>query len=187
MRLRLKRPLYSRPSTWILLFCTAPPTERIIDENCGALHPQTVASFVASQPGRFDVGITFDGDADRALFCDAEGQVVNGDVVLLLSAREMLSRGTLAKSTVVATTMSNMGLELALKRSGIHMVRANVGDKYVLEEMQRIGATLGSEQSGHILLSRRRRDHWRWTAHRACASSRSWFAPACRSPASSAT
>ncbi|MGA7292993.1 MAG: phosphoglucosamine mutase, partial [Terriglobales bacterium] len=132
-------------------FLHCAPDGENINENCGALHPQTVASFVASQPGRFDVGITFDGDADRALFCDAEGQVVNGDVVLLLSAREMLSRGTLAKSTVVATTMSNMGLELALKRSGIHMVRANVGDKYVLEEMQRIGATLGGEQSGHIL------------------------------------
>jgi phosphoglucosamine mutase len=77
--------------------------------------------------------------------------VVNGDAVLLLAAREMQSRGVLANDTVVATTMSNMGLELALKRSGIRMLRANVGDKYVLEEMQRIGATLGGEQSGHIL------------------------------------
>jgi phosphoglucosamine mutase len=71
--------------------------------------------------------------------------------VLLLAAREMQSRVALANDTVVATTMSNMGLELALKRSGIHMLRANVGDKYVLEEMQRVGATLGGEQSGHIL------------------------------------
>jgi len=77
--------------------------------------------------------------------------VIDGDGVLLLAAREMQSRGVLAKSTVVATTMSNMGLELALKRSGIQMLRANVGDKYVLEEMQRVGATLGGEQSGHIL------------------------------------
>ncbi len=100
---------------------------------------------------RFDLGVTFDGDADRALFCDANGRVVNGDAVLLLAAREMQSRGALAKSMVVATTMSNMGLELALKRSGIQMLRANVGDKYVLEEMQRVGATLGGEQSGHIL------------------------------------
>ena len=97
------------------------------------------------------MGVTFDGDADRALFCDAQGRVVNGDAVLLLAAREMQSRGTLANATVVATTMSNMGLELALKRSGIQMLRANVGDKYVLEEMQRVGATLGGEQSGHIL------------------------------------
>jgi phosphoglucosamine mutase len=95
--------------------------------------------------------VTFDGDADRALFCDSNGRVVNGDAVLLLAARDMQSRGTLAKDTVVATTMSNMGLELALKRSGIQMLRAGVGDKYVLEEMQRVGATLGGEQSGHIL------------------------------------
>ena len=127
------------------------PDGRNINENCGALHPEMLAWFVADQQGSFDVGVTFDGDADRALFCDAHGRVVNGDAVLLVAAREMQSRGTLAKGTVVATTMSNMGLELALKRSGIQMLRANVGDKYVLEEMQRVGATLGGEQSGHIL------------------------------------
>jgi len=132
------------------------PDGQNINENCGALHPETVARFVAESLGaekqrRFDVGATFDGDADRALFCDAHGRVVNGDAVLLLAARDMQSRGALANATVVATTMSNMGLELALKRSGIRMLRANVGDKYVLEEMQRAGATLGGEQSGHIL------------------------------------
>ena len=132
-------------------FLNSTPDGQNINENCGALHPETVAHFVAGQPGCFDLGITFDGDADRALFCDARGHVVNGDAVLLLAAREMQSRGALANGTVVATTMSNMGLELALKRSGIQMLRANVGDKYVLEEMQRVGATLGGEQSGHIL------------------------------------
>jgi phosphoglucosamine mutase len=132
-------------------FLHASPDGQNINENCGALHPETLARFVAENDGKFDVGVTFDGDADRALFCDAKGRVVNGDAVLLLAAREMQSRGALAKATVVATTMSNMGLELALKRSGIQMLRANVGDKYVLEEMQRIGATLGGEQSGHIL------------------------------------
>jgi phosphoglucosamine mutase len=132
-------------------FLNSAPDGQNINENCGALHPETLAHFVSENPGRFDVGVTFDGDADRALFCDAHGQVVNGDAVLLVAAREMQSRGTLAKETVVATTMSNMGLELALKRSGIQMLRANVGDKYVLEEMQRVGATLGGEQSGHIL------------------------------------
>ena len=76
---------------------------------------------------------------------------MNGDGVLLLAARDMRSRSALAKDTVVATTMSNMGLEIALRRSGIHMLRANVGDKYVLEEMQKTGATLGGEQSGHII------------------------------------
>ncbi len=142
-------------------FLHSAPDGQNINENCGALHPETVARFVyeslaadqmsGGERGHFDVGITFDGDADRALFCDANGRVVNGDAVLLLAAREMQSRGTLANGTVVATTMSNMGLELALKRSGIRMLRANVGDKYVLEEMQRVGATLGGEQSGHIL------------------------------------
>src|SRR6202011_315048 len=122
-----------------------------INEGCGALHPETLAGAVAKSEGKFDLGVTFDGDADRALFCDANGRVVNGDAVLLLAAREMQARGVLANATVVATTMSNMGLELALKRSGIRMLRANVGDKYVLEEMQRVGATLGGEQSGHIL------------------------------------
>ncbi len=132
-------------------FLHSAPDGQNINENCGALHPEVVARFVAQEQGRFDVGVTFDGDADRALFCDAHGRVVNGDAVLLLAARDMQSRGTLANATVVATTMSNMGLELALKRSGIRMLRANVGDKYVLEEMQRVGATLGGEQSGHIL------------------------------------
>jgi phosphoglucosamine mutase len=127
------------------------PDGQNINENCGALHPETVASFVAGKKRHFDVGVTFDGDADRALFCDAQGRVVNGDGILLVAAREMQSRGALRHNTVVATTMSNMGLELALKRSGIQMLRANVGDKYVLEEMQRVGATLGGEQSGHIL------------------------------------
>jgi phosphoglucosamine mutase len=137
------------------------PDGQNINENCGALHPEVVARYVydglaadqvvGGEQGRFDLGITFDGDADRALFSDAGGRVVNGDAVLLLAARDMQSRGVLANATVVATTMSNMGLELALKRSGIDMLRANVGDKYVLEEMQRVGATLGGEQSGHIL------------------------------------
>ena len=129
----------------------ASPDGQNINESCGALHPEVVGRFVAENRGKFDAGVTFDGDADRALFCDAEGRVVNGDAVLLLAARDMAARGALANATVVATTMSNMGLELALKHSGIRMLRANVGDKYVLEEMQRVGATLGGEQSGHIL------------------------------------
>ena len=97
-------------------------------------------------------GVTFDGDADRALFCDADG--TSGERRCGAAARRARHAGPEARSrndTVVATTMSNMGLELALKRSGIQMLRANVGDKYVLEEMQRVGATLGGEQSGHIL------------------------------------
>jgi len=129
------------------------PTGRNINEHCGALHPDVVAKEVVAQ--RASLGITFDGDADRALFADHLGNVVNGDAVLLLAARDLQSRGLLANATVVATTMSNMGLEAALKRSSIAMLRANVGDKYVLEQMLATGASLGGEQSGHIIFNGR--------------------------------
>jgi len=129
------------------------PTGRNINEKCGALHPEVVATEVARL--KADLGVTFDGDADRALFADHRGNVVNGDAVLLLAARDLQARGLLANDTVVATTMSNMGLEAALKRSGIQMYRANVGDKYVLEQMLATGAALGGEQSGHIIFTGR--------------------------------
>jgi phosphoglucosamine mutase len=122
---------------------------RNINERCGALYPETVAAEVKLR--RLDLGICFDGDADRVLFADAHGNVVNGDALLLLAARDLKSRNALKGDLVVATTMSNMGLEAALKLSGIRMLRAPVGDKYVLEEMNKTGATLGGEQSGHIL------------------------------------
>jgi phosphoglucosamine mutase len=128
------------------------PDGRNINENCGALHPEIVAREVISRTA--DLGICFDGDADRALFSDNNGHVVNGDAVMLLLARELQRRGELANDTVVATTMSNMGLEIALRASSIKMLRAPVGDKYVLEEMRKTGAVLGGEQSGHIILSR---------------------------------
>ena len=131
----------------------ASPNGRNINQDCGALYPQVVAAEVIEQ--RASLGITFDGDADRCLLADEHGRVVNGDAVLLLAARDLHSRGLLTNNTVVATTMSNMGLEAALKRSGITMLRAPVGDKYVLEEMQRSGAALGGEQSGHIIFSGR--------------------------------
>jgi phosphoglucosamine mutase len=132
-------------------FTHVTPDGRNINEGCGALHPETLGRAVAESGGKFDLGVTFDGDADRALFCDGAGRVVNGDGVLLLTARELQARGKLSGSTVVATTMSNMGVEIALKKAGIRMLRANVGDKYVLEEMLKTGATLGGEQSGHII------------------------------------
>ena len=127
----------------------ASPNGRNINQNCGALHPDVVAAEVKRHAAV--MGFTFDGDADRALFADEFGRVINGDAVMLACARDMQARGELAGATVVATTMSNMGFEAALGRSGIRMLRANVGDKYVLEEMRRSGATLGGEQSGHIL------------------------------------
>jgi phosphoglucosamine mutase len=132
-------------------FIHVSPDGKNINEGCGALHPETLGKMVAESPGSFDLGVTFDGDADRALFCDASGRVVNGDGVLLAAARDLHAQGKLKSDTVVSTTMSNMGLEIALKNSGIRMLRANVGDKYVLEEMLKTGATLGGEQSGHII------------------------------------
>jgi phosphoglucosamine mutase len=132
-------------------FLHANPDGRNINANCGALYPQTIANAMREAGGSFDLGITFDGDADRALFSDERGYVVNGDGILLVTGRDLQSRGALPGSTVVATTMSNMGLEIAFRDSAIRMLRANVGDKYVLEEMLKTGAVLGGEQSGHII------------------------------------
>ena len=136
-----------------VLITHAAPDGRNINEKCGALHPEVVAAEVTRNGA--NLGITFDGDADRALFADEHGRVVNGDAVLLLAARDLQARGLLTNNTVVATTMSNMGLEAALKRSGIAMLRAPVGDKYVLEQMLATGAALGGEQSGHIIFAGR--------------------------------
>lgn len=127
----------------------AAPDGRNINDSCGALHPEIVAREVKERGAQ--LGVTVDGDADRALFADGQGRVVNGDAVLLLAGRFLKQQGRLAGDTVVATTMSNMGLEAALGRDGIRMLRAPVGDKYVLEMMQAHGAALGGEQSGHIL------------------------------------
>ncbi len=127
----------------------AAPNGRNINDHCGALHPEIVAAETLKRSA--DLGITFDGDADRALFADARGKVVNGDGVLLLAARDMQRRDKLNGHKVVATTMSNMGLETALREDGVTMLRAPVGDKYVLEWMRKHHASLGGEQSGHIL------------------------------------
>jgi phosphoglucosamine mutase len=125
------------------------PDGRNINDHCGALYPKTVAA-EAVQRGA-ELGITFDGDADRCLVSGAANNVINGDAILLVAARDLQARGLLTGNIVVATTMSNMGLEAALKRSGITMLRAAVGDRYVLELMQQRNAALGGEQSGHIL------------------------------------
>jgi phosphoglucosamine mutase len=121
-----------------------------INAGCGALYPQYVAKEVKERGA--DLGVTFDGDADRCMLAGPHGNVINGDAILLMAARDLKARNLLTGDLVVATTMSNMGLEAALKRSGIRMLRASVGDRYVLEEMQKHNAALGGEQSGHILL-----------------------------------
>jgi phosphoglucosamine mutase len=125
------------------------PNGRNINDGCGALHPQWVAAEVQKRGAT--IGLTFDGDADRCMLAGAHGNVINGDAILLIAARDLKARGLLTGNLVVATTMSNMGLEAALKRSGVSMLRAPVGDRYVLEQMQQHGAALGGEQSGHIL------------------------------------
>jgi phosphoglucosamine mutase len=125
------------------------PNGRNINLDCGALHPEFVASEVAARGAQ--LGVTFDGDADRCMLAGAHKNVINGDAILLVAARDLKTRGLLKDDLVVATTMSNMGLEAALRRSGIRMLRAPVGDRYVLEQMQLNNAALGGEQSGHIL------------------------------------
>jgi phosphoglucosamine mutase len=126
------------------------PDGRNINLECGALHPASVAAEVTVRGA--DLGLTFDGDADRCMLAGSHNNVINGDAILLMAARDLKARGMLTGDLVVATTMSNMGLEAALRRSGIKMLRSPVGDRYVLEEMQKLNAALGGEQSGHILL-----------------------------------
>jgi len=132
------------------------PNGRNINLNCGSLHLESLGAAVREHSA--DVGVAFDGDADRALFIAASGKIVDGDAVLLLAARHLKESGELAEEdgqpVVVATVMSNLGLERALASHGIQMVRTPVGDKYVLEEMIKRGAVLGGEQSGHIIFHR---------------------------------
>jgi phosphoglucosamine mutase len=125
------------------------PNGRNINLDCGALHLEPLQAAVVK--GGADFGVAFDGDADRAIFVSAAGKVINGDGVLLATARALKADGRLPGDLVVSTVMANLGLEKALEESGIRMLRTPVGDKYVLEEMVRLGATLGGEQSGHVI------------------------------------
>jgi phosphoglucosamine mutase len=125
------------------------PDGRNINAHCGSLYPESMQKRVVAE--KAVLGVAFDGDADRAIFSSASGKLVDGDGVLLAAGRYMKARGMLKGDTVVGTTMANLGLERALEKGGLKLARTNVGDRYVLEEMQRIGANLGGEQSGHIL------------------------------------
>src|SRR3989442_9130022 len=125
------------------------PDGRNINLNCGSLHIEGLQRRVVAE--RADLGVAYDGDADRALFVDADGMFVDGDATLLVMANYSKSRGELIGDTVVATVMSNVGLEIALRSRGISLIRTDVGDKFVLEELMRAGAVLGGEQSGHII------------------------------------
>ncbi|MDX1501661.1 MAG: phosphoglucosamine mutase [Thermoanaerobaculia bacterium] len=125
------------------------PDGRNINRGCGSTHPATLARRTAE--GGFDLGFAFDGDADRVIWSDATGRVLDGDAILYLWATDLAERGELEPPAIVATTMSNLGLERALRARGIGMVRCPVGDRAVAETMRREGILLGGEQSGHVI------------------------------------
>jgi phosphoglucosamine mutase len=139
---RLAPELFRRLGAEVYTICCE-PNGRNINLGCGALHLEPLQKAVVERGANF--GVAFDGDADRAIFVDGRGKLVDGDAVLLIAARQ------LRVPVVVATVMSNLGLEKALERDGIQLLRTPVGDKYVLEEMVRREAVLGGEQSGHVI------------------------------------
>jgi len=132
-----------------LVVINAGPNGRNINLDCGSLHPEKLRQTVIER--KADLGLAFDGDADRLLMVDERGALVDGDQVLFIMADYLASRGKLAGDRVVATVMSNLGLELALAERGIKLARTTVGDKYVLDELLKGGGSLGGEQSGHII------------------------------------
>ena len=125
------------------------PDGKNINAGCGSLHLEGLQERVVAEAA--ELGVAFDGDADRALFVCGDGHIVNGDGVLLVAGRYLKSRNQLKSSRIVATSMSNLGLERALEKEGISLARAAVGDRYVLEEMLKSGNNLGGEQSGHVI------------------------------------
>jgi phosphoglucosamine mutase len=127
------------------------PDGRNINLGCGSTAPETLAKLVVD--GKYRLGIAYDGDGDRAILVDATGRIVDGDAVMLMCGKQMKAEGRLKGDAVVATVMSNIGLEIALRDAGIAIVRCPVGDKYVMEEMIQRDLSLGGEQSGHVIFS----------------------------------
>ena len=125
------------------------PDGRNINQRCGALHPEVMAAKVKELGA--DIGLALDGDGDRLIVSDEHGTIVDGDHIMAICAKELLKQRKLNRKTLVATIMSNMGLELAMERMGGHMVRTGVGDRYVVECMRREGYSFGGEQSGHLI------------------------------------
>jgi len=125
------------------------PNGRNINKDCGSTYPSEIQRLVNETAA--DVGITHDGDADRALLCDEKGELVDGDEIMAIAAIDFLKSGRLAQNTLVATVMSNFGLEEALSAHGGKVIRTKVGDRYVIEEMMKGGLNLGGEQSGHMI------------------------------------
>ncbi|HEV7842909.1 MAG TPA: phosphoglucosamine mutase, partial [Pyrinomonadaceae bacterium] len=130
----------------------AEPDGRNINLDCGSQHMEGLRRKVFEEGA--DLGVAYDGDADRALFVNSRGEAVDGDAVMWAMAQVMYERGELTDGLVIATVMSNIGLEIALRSKGLTLARTDVGDKYVLEELLRTGACLGGEQSGHIIFPR---------------------------------
>jgi phosphoglucosamine mutase len=127
----------------------AKPNGENINKNCGALYPGLISAMVKKK--KADLGISFDGDGDRVIFADENGEIVNGDRIMAICATRMFQERRLKKNTLVTTVMSNMGLEVAMRERGIRLVRTQVGDRYVVEEMVRRGCNFGGEQSGHLI------------------------------------
>jgi phosphoglucosamine mutase len=126
------------------------PNGTNINDDCGSTHPGTLAAAVKQY--RADIGIALDGDADRLIVCDEKGQIVDGDQIMALIGKDWARHGKLAGGGVVATVMSNLGLERSLQADGLTLERTSVGDRYVMERMRSGGFNLGGEQSGHLIL-----------------------------------
>jgi len=125
------------------------PDGENINRDCGSLHPEVAAKMVLEK--KADLGLALDGDADRVIFVNHQGRVVDGDHIMAICARDLNRRGLLARKTVVATVMSNLGLKIALRNLGLNLVQTDVGDRYVVERMRREGYNFGGEQSGHLI------------------------------------
>ena len=136
-----------------LVVINSEPDGKNINVNCGTLYPQGMAKEITEH--KADLGIAFDGDGDRVIVADEKGNILDGDHILAILGQYFLEQKRLASDSIICTQMSNMGLELCLKRQGIQMVRVKVGDKYVLQEMLKVKANLGGEQSGHIIILER--------------------------------
>lgn len=140
--------VFRKLSADVIVYCDRPDGTNI-NENCGSTHPRHLQRWVVDHGA--DIGLAFDGDADRLIAVDAQGNIIDGDRVMAICAMDMKRRGLLKNDTLVTTVMSNLGLEIAMREAGIHLAKTSVGDRYVLEHMMKNGCVLGGEQSGHII------------------------------------
>lgn len=134
-----------------LILINVKPDGMNINDQCGAVHPESMVSAVKKHDA--DVGISFDGDADRVVFADENGEILDGDKIMGVCAIEMMKSGDLRNNTIVATVMSNLGFEHSMNKNGVKLIRSQVGDRYVMEDMIKHGCNLGGEQSGHLIFS----------------------------------